>query len=296
MGVYTVLNIHNTESVLEELKAWKDKNYTDIVLFGRFQPVHKGHMGLLETLRASGLNVNLVINDKTDGEEGERNPFNPYQRQEMAKMALPWLKDENIRHANVYLGRKGVDVGDDVRKLTAIFETIAPPEKLVFAYFEKDEDRKSYLVDGQIIDNVHYVELVGQPRGKFPVQKITEPMIRAATGEYYPIDAKMFRNAVRESDQICYDYLTPAVANYVYTQMLLAEKNGKPVGLNSVDHSISIRTLKELTHTVSMPKLYSDAPKIIAPRYLHDESDAHKITDPFDFDFDQQQLIAYKKH
>lgn len=230
-------SIHHTPDPLSELLDWERRGYTDIVLFGRFQPFHKGHQTLLETLYTSGLNVNLVINDKTDGCEGERNPFNPHQRRKMALMALPWLKSENIHDANVYLAGGG-DVGNEVRKLTNIFNSISPDSKLVFAYFEKPKDRKEYLVDGENIRGAHYVELVGQPRGKFPVQRITEEMIRAATGQYWPIDAKMFRkaqmnpnNAELRGDEIIYRMLNPDVASFVSRELARAKTQEIPVGL-----------------------------------------------------------------
>ncbi|HBR69269.1 MAG TPA: hypothetical protein DEA55_07845 [Rhodospirillaceae bacterium] len=213
---------------LKQLIQWKKEGYTDVVLFGRFQPPHLGHMALLETLRVSGLNVNVVLNDKTDNVRGERNPFSAVQREEMMRLALPWLPPENIRHATVYLGGGG-DVGNAVRRLTGIFNTLAPEGKLVFAYFEKAEDRKQYLVDGEVIDGAHYVELVGQPRGAFPIQRITEEMIEAVS-EYVPIDAKMFRAAINQQDQICYNMLAPAVAKYVSEQIYLANKNNRLVG------------------------------------------------------------------
>ncbi len=250
----------NTQE-LSKLQSWKQKGFTDIVLFGRFQPLHKGHMSLLNTMRASGLNVNLVFNDKTDGAEGgERNPFNPFQRQEMAKMALDWLTDDNIRHANVYLGGGG-DVGDAVRKLTGIFESIAPPEKLVFGYYEKEEDRKEYLVDGQIVSGVHYVELVGAPRGKFPVQKITEPMILEATGDYFPIDAKMFRNGIKQNDQVCYELLDDAVARYVCKEMTLADLNNRPVGACKSNDRFTLHDLNAALLTTTSVPLYSKGAK-----------------------------------
>ncbi len=76
---------------LEQLQSWKKDGYTDIVLFGRFQPLHLGHEALLKTLRSSGLNINLVLNDKTDNISGERNPFNAHQRDKMVNLAMPWL-------------------------------------------------------------------------------------------------------------------------------------------------------------------------------------------------------------
>lgn len=229
-------NAHQTPS-MAQLQSWKDQGYTDIVLFGRMQPVHKGHIALLETIRESGLNVNLVLNDKTDGAEGERNPFNPHQREAMVNLAMPWLPAENIQHATVYLGGGG-DVGNAVRRLTSIFEGIADPGKLVMAYFEKAEDRKEYLVDGEIIRDAHYVELVGQPRGAFPIQRITQEMIEEVA-QYVPIDAKMFRAGIRQQDEVCYELLDPAVAEYVSEQLCIADLEGRPVGAYYGEDTIS---------------------------------------------------------
>lgn len=174
------------------------------------------------------MNVNLVLNDKTDNIEGERNPFNAQQREEMIRLSMPWLPPQNIKQATVYLGGGG-DVGDAVRRLTGIFNNIAPADKLVFAYFEKNEDRKEYLVDGETIKDAHYVELVGQPRGEFPIQRITEDMI-ASVSNYIPIDAKMFRAGIRQQDQLCYELLDPPVARYVSEQLKLADMNNRLVG------------------------------------------------------------------
>lgn len=228
---------------LQQLQQWKQEGYTDIVLFGRLQPPHRGHRALLETLRASGLSVNLVLNDKTDDIEGERNPFNATQREEMIRLSVPWLPADNIRHATVYLGGGG-DVGNAVRRLTGIFNSLAPQGKLVFAYFEKAEDRKQYLVDGQVIDDAHYVELVGQPRGLFPIQRITPEMI-SAVSQYVSIDAKMFRAGIRQQDQLCYELLDPSVARYVSEQLELADRNGRLVG---ADQSGDTVTLDDLRH------------------------------------------------
>ncbi len=242
----TSLNTTFTEAgcnYLQELTSWKEQGYTDIVLFGRFQPPHRGHRALLETLRASGLNVNLVLNDKTDNIEGERNPFNAHQREEMVRLAMPWLPKENIRHATVYLGGGG-DVGGAVRRLTNIFNDLAPKDKLVFAYFEKAEDRKQYLVDGEIINDAHYVELVGQPRGEFPIQRITQEMIETVS-DYVPIDAKMFRKGIREQDQVCYELLDPPVVDYLTEQMLLAHVNGRPVGTDPRNDTITLDDIRQ---------------------------------------------------
>lgn len=228
-------------SGIDQLMQWKKEGYTDIVLFGRFQPPHRGHRALLETVRESGLNVNLVLNDKTDNIEGERNPFNAKQREKMMRLSMPWLPQENIRHATVYLGGGG-DVGNAVRRLTDIFNNIAPADKLVFAYFEKDEDRKEYLVDGETIKGAHYVELVGQPRGEFPIQRITEDMITSVSN-YVPIDAKMFRAGIRQQDQLCYELLDPPVARYVSEQLKLADMNNRVVG---ADPSKDRHTLEDI--------------------------------------------------
>ncbi|MCB9982946.1 MAG: hypothetical protein H6861_04610 [Rhodospirillales bacterium] len=227
---------------LEQLILWKEQGFTDIALFGRLQPPHRGHRALLETLRHSGLTVNLVLNDKTDSVEGDRNPFNPQQRDEMVRIAMPWFPAENIRHAQVYLGAGG-DVGNAVRRLTAIFNSIAPPDKLVFAYFEKAEDRKEYLVDGETIKNAHYVELVGQPRGEFPIQRITQEMI-ADVSEYLPIDAKMFRKGIREQDEVCYELLDAPVAEYIREQMKLAERNGRLIGADPSGDTFTLEDLR----------------------------------------------------
>ena len=236
------LSANTVKTDLIELQEWINKGYTDIVLFGRLQPPHRGHRALLETLRSSKLNINLVLNDKTDNIEGERNPFNATQREEMIKLSMPWIPSENIRHATVYLGGGG-DVGNDVRRLTNIFDDIAPKGKLVLAYYEKEEDRKEYLVDGETITNTHYVELVGQPRGKFPIQRITQNMINAAS-EYVDIDAKMFRNAVRQKDQVCYELLDPPVAQYVRDQLELAEQNNRLVGADQSRDTITLEQLR----------------------------------------------------
>ena len=238
-GDFSLANIAPT---LEQLMSWKEQGFKKIVLFGRLQPPHRGHRALMETLRHSGLDVNLVLNDKTDSVEGDRNPFNTHQRDEMARISMPWLPAENIRHAQVYLGAGG-DVGDAVRRLTGIFNSIALPDKLVFAYFEKDEDRKDYLVDGKNIKGVHYVELVGQPRGLFPIQRITQEMIDAVS-EYQPIDAKMFREGVREQDDICYELLDPPVAEYIKEQMELAERNGRLVGDDPSGDKVTLEDLR----------------------------------------------------
>ena len=227
---------------LKQLQSWIEQGYTDIVLFGRFQPPHRGHRALLETLRSSGLNVHLLLNDKTDDIPGERNPFNAHQREEMTRLAMPWLPSENIRHATVYLGGGG-DVGDAVRRLTGIFNTLAPKDKLVFAYFEKSEDRKQYLVDGETIEDAHYVELVGAPRGEFPIQRITQEMIDHVS-QYVSIDAKMYRNRVSQKNQICYDMLDPAVAEYAYQQLELADRNGRLVGADPDNDMFTLEDMK----------------------------------------------------
>ena len=183
----------------------------------------------------------MVLNDKTDNISGERNPFNAHQRDKMVNLAMPWLPPENIKHAKVYLGGGG-DVGDMVCRLTEIFNDLAPKGKLVLAYFEKAEDRKQYLVDGVTINNAHYVELVGQPRGEFPVQRITEGMIDEVS-EYAPIDAKMFRDSDNQQEQIHYRMLHPKVAEYVSEQLELADRNNRLVG---ADSSHDIFTLEQL--------------------------------------------------
>ncbi|MFZ4761979.1 MAG: adenylyltransferase/cytidyltransferase family protein [Alphaproteobacteria bacterium] len=260
----------NQNPALAPLLQWKEQGYTDIVLFGRFQPLHKGHMALLETLRQSGLTVNLVLNNKVDDRAGERNPFSADQRKEMVNLALPWLEEQNLFTANVYLGGGG-DVGNAVRRLSDIFDEIVTPEiccaddfdqdsllgtknrKLVFAYFEKDEDRKTYLVDGKTITGVHYVELVGQPYGKFPIQQITEPMINAV-GQYLPIDAKMFRNSGDDLDSLNWDLLDSAVAQYVRQELMLARVNSRPVG---ADQSRDIFTIEDnLAQLVGSPAFH----------------------------------------
>lgn len=239
------LGVNAAQTGLTQLQDWKNRGYTDIVLFGRLQPPHRGHRALLETLRTSGLNVHLVLNDKTDNIEGERNPFNATQREEMIRLSMPWIPTANIRHATVYLGGGG-DVGNAIRRLTNIFDDIAPEGKLVFSYYEKEEDRKEYLVDGQTITNAHYVELVGQPRGKFPIQRITQEMINSAS-KYVDIDAKMFRNAIRQQDQVCYELLDPPVAQYVREQLELAERNNRLVGADQSNDTFTLEQLRSLS-------------------------------------------------
>lgn len=203
----------------QQAAKWKGEGRTKAILFGRFQPLHLGHMALLEAIRRSGLEVHVVINEKHDTPD-ERNPYNFFQKIAMFGKALPWLSSRNLHPANVYLGGGG-DVGKDVAKLSSIFEGIAPASEIVIFYGFKEEDRKTYLVNGKTHDGIHYVDLLTGRLGPFSQHIVRPPTIAG----YLDIDAKLYRG-----DRARRNLLHPDVADYLDWQHSLATLNGRSVG------------------------------------------------------------------
>ena len=54
----------------------------------------------------------------------------------------------------------------------------------------------------------------------------------------------MFRNAVRQKDQVCYELLDPPVAQYVRDQLELAEQNNRLVGADQSRDTITLKQLR----------------------------------------------------
>jgi hypothetical protein len=137
---------------------------TTAILFGRFQPLSIGQVGLIRTIQRAGLDIHIVTNEKEDTAQ-ERNPYTREQRRRMFALALPDIGDDHLHYTTVYLDRGG-DIGPAVRELSRVFEGIAPLDRTIICYVEKGEDVKTYTMNGQTLDHVHYVDLFTHPHGK----------------------------------------------------------------------------------------------------------------------------------
>jgi len=190
-------------------------------MYGRFQPLHMGHIALYNTARVLCDDVHIVLN-ATQGTPNNRNPFNVHQKGTMFLLANDDLPPQNLHYAKVYLG-KGGDVSADVATLLKVFEKIAPHDKIVIPYHRKPDDIRSFLVDGEE-RRLHYVDLLTKPIGPLLALSLTEHHIL----KYVQMDAAHVRNGSKGDD-----YLNPRVSAYIKWQMAQAEVNGRDVGASA---------------------------------------------------------------
>ena len=194
---------------------WKKSGKTTAILFGRFQPLHKGHIYLINFILSSELDLHIFLNQKIDTED-ERNPYSPEQRRKMIRKSLPNFPQENLHDVNVYLGGGG-DIISDLEQLTKVFQETAQPKNTVIFYGRKGEDVKNYLVDGTKYKNIHYVDLLKQ-RG-YDIQEV--PIYNYLGND---TSANIFRRSRKK------EILEKEVADYIIAQEILAERNNRTVG------------------------------------------------------------------
>ncbi len=206
------------ESPIKDLRKWKREGKTTALFFGRFQPLHKGHLATINSILQSGLDLHIFINAKSNTAD-ERNPYSIHQKIQMFKLALPHYPQDHLHAVDVYLGGGG-DIGNDIRKLTDEFTKIAPADKCVIFYGDKQEDIKTYLVDGEKFGPVHYVDFLTKPIGSFDKQAITSAMTSIFQ------DATKYRKDRRHNGHM----LPTPVANYVAAQHIFAQNNNRNVG------------------------------------------------------------------
>lgn len=212
---------------IEQLLHWERNGKTTAVFFGRCQPLHYGHIGLLKAMRASGLNLHVFLNEKVNT-PNEKNPYNIYQKRQMFKVGYPDFPQSHIHIVDgVYLGAGG-DIQEDLKRLLGVFLTAAPTAQTVFMYARKTEDVKTYQVGEQIYEDVHYADVLST-YGGLDQQIVTPAMIR----EFFPyygsvagstIGATAIRNGDR--DQL----MPPGVKEYLDFQQKIADGRGVKVG------------------------------------------------------------------
>jgi cytidyltransferase-like protein len=205
------------------------------VLFGRFQPLHAGHIGLVRTVKKMGFDTHVIMNANVDTPDN-RNPYNPHQKRTMFRLALPEVSNDKLHFAKVYLGGGG-DVGEQARTLCDIFAEIAPPEKILICYQRKTEDIKSYIRDGKTHKGIHYVDMLTEPLGPFRQQDLSCEVIL----DYRNVCATDVREGRAPRDMV-----DPRVNLYCEWQRAQAEANSRRVGADPSSDRVFVRPPEEI--------------------------------------------------
>lgn len=163
------------------LNQWRECGKEVALLFGRFQPLNAGQVGLIRLIQQSELDLHIVTNEKGNSST-ESNPYNREQRIQMFALALPEITQRQQHFTTTYLDRGG-DVAPAIKKLTKLFETIAPANKSVIFYVEKREDIKPYQLGTKPTPELHYVDLFLPPYGNFSKHKIDPSTIPSVKSE-----------------------------------------------------------------------------------------------------------------
>ncbi len=209
-------NNDELEKNLQEIKSWKEKGKTTAILFGRFQPLHKGHIAMINAVLESGLDLHIFIKSDVDSENG-KNPFSVEQRKKMFKKALPNIPAENLHSINFNL-----DAGDNK---SGNFENLIKSSKevaflashikdgVVF-YGRKEEDIKDYVIFGSKFNNLHYTDIL--KKIGYDTQEVIHPLGHGVSGAN-------FRDGIET-------HILPDNLDYIKAQEILAERNNRSVG------------------------------------------------------------------
>lgn len=224
------------------------------VLFGRFQPLHKGHVEMIRRIIASGLELHVIVNSKVDTPD-ERNPYSYAQRKEIFKRELG---DEIKAHKlhlheikDVYLGQRDkagnpVETGEGVRTLkTFIRDNVGSLNKTVIFYAEKNEDKKAYLMDGFTCgddcgNGIHYIDLLTDSVADPKYDNKSRPeLLGLERFALAPVQmngqtmhASKVRDEMKKDDNTTgwNKMLSDGVRTYILSQEELALRNGRTVG------------------------------------------------------------------
>lgn len=231
-------------------EVWQDWGITKAVMFGRFQPLHEGHIAIIDAVLKTGFDVHIILNGKVNT-ENNKNPYNVQQKKIMFNLALPQIKPENLHSADVYLGGGG-DIGKDLQNLIGIIRTIAPDNEIVIPYARKQGDIQNFLVSGQTYTNIHYVDLLTKPIGPFKQQVFCADMIP----DYVDVCATQIRKKKAPLSVINHD-----VKIYLEWEQAKAEANNRLVGSDPANDRIIIPHPPEIERVLPLATGHHKKPK-----------------------------------
>lgn len=202
----------------EQIKSWKDTGKTTAILFGRFQPLNKGHIALIKAVLESGLDVHIFIKSDVGTDDG-RNPYSVEQRKKMLKKEFPELTDKNLHSVNFHLneGDKGNNFDNLIKSSQELAYIVKHIKKGVIFYGRKEEDVKDYTIFGTTHKNIHYIDLF--KKLGFDTQEVIHDV-------GHGVGSTDFRNNGN------LDIIPDNNVDYIKAQHLLAERNRRPVGAN----------------------------------------------------------------
>ena len=141
-----MIQMHNT-----------DKQNQQYGLFiGRFQPFHKKHQEIIDTIIADGLKPIIVIGSTGKNRDLERNPLTFFQRIEIIRMVIPiplhnFVAIEDINDCEAWYAKFNSLVKINKSK-TLIYYHMKEKDLITFTYgsksYEKDSYHKIFEIEG----------------------------------------------------------------------------------------------------------------------------------------------------
>lgn len=243
---------------------------------GRYQPVHKGHMHVLENLRSRSSilqNTDQEFNHLPPalimiGSSGEnrnllKNPFTFEQRVEMFSLVGPWLpKTADPRNNPAFLPYVGTYDNIKPPSLERMAEQLKghcekhkiPLEALTPLISIKADDKQDFQIYGKTYQKAHQMSVLAQGLGlRFFEEDVLDQEAIHATN-------------IRKNMPANFDSLDPRVLRYVQKELMLAHLNSREVGASQAGdkYTNAQEALKELVKEGRMLSLDVTKAQVVA--------------------------------
>ena len=243
---------------------------------GRYQPVHKGHMHVLENLR---IRSSILQNSSPEfshlppalimiGSSGEnrnllKNPFTFEQRVEMFSLVGPWLpKTDDPRNNPAFLAYVGTYDNIKPPSLERMAEQLKghcvkhniPLEALTPLISIKADDKQDFQIYGKTYPKSHQMSVLAQGLGlRFFEEDVVDKEAIHATN-------------IRKNMPANFDSLDPRVLRYIQKELMLAHLNSRDVGASQTGdkYTNAEEALKELVKEGRMLSLDVTKAQVVA--------------------------------
>lgn len=165
-----------------------------VLILGRFQPIHLGHIALIKRYSKAGFFVKIAIGSAQKSYE-IHHPLTSKEREEKIFMVMKEFFIKNYKIYHVPDVKNDKSYVEHVRKIVGKFNVVVSGNKHVLSLFLKDKFEKPFGIES-------FEESLGRPGGNITSGEIRKRWVVKPSKKGLPKSAYNYLKSIKFSDRL----------------------------------------------------------------------------------------------